>query len=120
MGEPRGGFFGLSDRENLRLSADLGVLCGGRSPHGKEIKGEGLVGLTRGFMHAGVPRVVASLWSVDDRATAGLMKRFYRGVLGQGTRPAAALRAAQTELRQERGWLAPYYWAGFTLQGDWK
>ncbi len=119
-GEPRDGFLGLREIYNLRLNADLVVLSGCQTALGKEIKGEGLVGLTRGFMHAGVPRVVASLWSVDDRATAGLMKRFYRGVLGQGTRPAAALRAAQTELRQERGWLAPYYWAGFTLQGDWK
>lgn len=120
QGNSRNGFLGLREIYNMRLNADLIVLSGCQTALGKEIKGEGLVGLTRGFMYAGVPRVVASLWSVEDRATADLMKRFYRGVLTQGMRPAAALRAAQAELRQERGWVAPYFWAGFTLQGDWR
>ncbi len=78
------------------------------------------MGLTRGFMYAGAPRVVASLWRIDDRATAELMRRFYAGMLGQKLRPAAALRAAQASMLKEKRWQAPYYWAAFTLQGEWK
>jgi CHAT domain-containing protein len=87
---------------------------------GKEIKGEGLVGMTRGFMYAGAPRVVASLWDVADKSTAELMRRFYDGMLKEGLRPAAALRAAQVSMWKEKRWHAPYYWAGFVLQGEWK
>jgi len=84
------------------------------------MKGEGLVGLSRAFMYAGAPRVVASLWQVDDFATAELMKRFYRGVLVDRLRPAAALAAAQREMRRHARWRSPYYWAGFTVIGDWR
>jgi len=87
---------------------------------GKEIKGEGLVGLTRGFMYAGAPRVVASLWRIDDRATADIMKRFYEAMLKDGMRPAAALRAAQISMSQDKRWHSPHYWAAFTLQGEWR
>jgi CHAT domain-containing protein len=86
---------------------------------GKEVKGEGLVGLTRGFMYAGAGRVVASLWKVDDVATAEMMGRFYRGMLKEGLRPAAALRQAQMEMQKQKRWTDPYYWAAFTIQGDW-
>ena len=82
--------------------------------------GEGLIGLTRGFLHAGAARVLASLWSVDDRATAELMKRFYRGLLVEKLTPAAALRAAQLGMVRETHWSSPYYWAGFTLEGEWR
>ena len=75
--------------------------------------------LTRAFMAAGVPRVVASLWSVPDAATAELMKRFYRGVMTDRLAPAAALHQAQDLLRKDKRWSAPYFWAGFTLHGDW-
>jgi len=70
-------------------------------------------------MYAGAPRIVASLWKVPDRATADLMERFYRGMLVRHLRPAAALRDAQREIRKTRVWSSPYYWAAFTLQGDW-
>jgi len=96
------------------------VLSACQTALGKEIKGEGLVGLTRGFMYAGAPRVVVSLWNVSDEATAELMRRFYRGMLKDGLRPAAALRAAQVAMWKERQWDAPYYWASFALQGEWK
>jgi CHAT domain-containing protein len=79
-----------------------------------------LIGLTRGFMYAGAPRVVASLWRVDDAATAELMKRFYRGMLKGGLRPAEALRSAQLEMMSRPAWRSPYFWGGFTLQGEWK
>ncbi|HEX3130807.1 MAG TPA: CHAT domain-containing tetratricopeptide repeat protein [Thermoanaerobaculia bacterium] len=104
----------------LRLPADLVVLSACRTALGKEIRGEGLVGLTRGFFQAGARSVVVSLWEVEDRATAELMLRFYREMLEKGRPPAAALRAAQDSLRKEPGWEAPYFWAGFVLQGDWQ
>jgi CHAT domain-containing protein len=119
-GKPQDGFLRLHEIYNLRLSAEVVVLSACQTALGKELKGEGLIGLTRGFMYAGAPRVVASLWPVDDLATAELMKRFYRGLLKEGLKPAAALRAAQLELAQQQRWAAPFFWAGFILQGDWQ
>jgi CHAT domain-containing protein len=84
------------------------------------VRGEGLVGLTRGFMYAGAARVVVSLWAVSDRGTSELMARFYRNLLNKGERPAEALRAAQLELWRGSRWQAPYYWAPFVLQGEWR
>jgi CHAT domain-containing protein len=120
QGEPQDGFLRFYDIYNLKLNADLVVLSACQTALGKEVQGEGLIGLTRGFMYAGAPRVVASLWRVDDRATAELMKRFYQGMLKEGLRPAAALRAAQVSMLKEKGWSAPNYWAAFTLQGEWR
>jgi CHAT domain-containing protein/predicted negative regulator of RcsB-dependent stress response len=117
---PRDGFLRLHEIYNLKLNADLIVLSACRTGLGKEIRGEGLIGLTRGFMYAGAPRVVASLWQVSDLATADLMRSFYRGMLKDGLRPAAALRAAQIEMWKQRRHSAPYYWAAFVLQGEWK
>jgi CHAT domain-containing protein len=119
-GKPQDGFLRMHEIYSLQLPADLVVLSACQTALGKEIKGEGLVGLTRGFMHAGADRVVASLWQVDDLATAELMKRFYRGMLQDGMRPAAALRAAQIEIMKQKRWAAPYFWAGFILQGEYK
>jgi CHAT domain-containing protein len=119
-GRPQNGFLRLYDLYNLKLSADLVVLSACQTALGKEIRGEGLVGLTRGFMYAGAPRVVASLWQIDDRATAEFMKRFYEGMLGQKLRPAAALRAAQASMAKDPRWHQTHYWAAFTLQGEWK
>jgi CHAT domain-containing protein/tetratricopeptide (TPR) repeat protein len=119
-GHPQNGFLRLFDIYNLRLGSDLVVLSACQTALGGEIKGEGLIGLTRGFLYAGAPRVVASLWEVDDRTTAELMKRFYTGMLGRGERAAAALREAQVAFWKTKGWDAPYYWAAFTLQGEWR
>ena len=105
---------------SLDLSARLVVLSGCRTALGKRVRGEGLVGLSRGFQYAGVPRVMASLWQVRARATAELMARFYHGLLSERSTPAAALRAAQLAIRQERRWRDPFFWAAFTLQGDWR
>ncbi len=118
-GQPQDGFLRLNEIYNLKLGADLVVLSACRTALGKEVRGEGLVGITRGFMYAGAPRVVASLWAVDDAATAELMKRFYREMLVREQRPAAALRTAQLSLWNEKRF-PPYYWAGFVLQGEWK
>jgi CHAT domain-containing protein/predicted negative regulator of RcsB-dependent stress response len=120
-GRPQDGFLRLHDIYNLKLPADLIVLSACNTGLGKDIKGEGLVGLTRGFMYAGAKRVVASLWKVDDEATAELMKLFYQHMLKEKMTASSALRTAQGEIRQARvQWRAPYYWAGFVLQGDWK
>jgi CHAT domain-containing protein/tetratricopeptide (TPR) repeat protein len=119
-GRPQNGFLRLYDIYNLRLGSDLVVLSACQTAVGGEIKGEGLIGLTRGFLYAGAPRVVASLWEVDDRTTAEAMKRFYEHMLSGGERPAAALRAAQEALWKAHGWEAPYYWGAFTLQGEWR
>jgi CHAT domain-containing protein len=96
------------------------VLSACRTALGEKIKGEGLIGLTRGFLYAGAPRVLATLWEIDDRTTAEAMKRFYEGMLGRGERPAEALRTAQMALWRTKGWDAPFYWAAFTLEGEWR
>jgi CHAT domain-containing protein len=120
-GKPQNGFLRLYDIYNMNLSADLVVLSACQTALGKDIKGEGLVGLTRAFMYAGAPRIVASLWRTEDRATAVLMGRFYEGMLsGSGMTPAAALRKAQLSMWQDKRWSQPRYWAAFTIQGEWK
>ncbi len=119
-GQPQDGFLRLHEIYNLQLPADLVVLSACQTGLGKDIKGEGMIGLTRGFMYAGAARVVASLWRVDDYATSVLMKKFYRGMLQEKLRPAAALRKAQLEMWQQKQWQSPFYWGGFVLQGEWR
>ncbi|WP_445632399.1 CHAT domain-containing protein [Nostoc sp. DSM 114161] len=119
-GMPQNGFLRLHDVFNLNLQAELVVLSACKTGLGGEVRGEGLVGLTRGFMYAGSPRVVVSLWSVDDQATSELMTVFYKKMLQEGLKPAAALRTAQLEIWRTQKYAAPYYWAAFTLQGEWK
>jgi CHAT domain-containing protein len=120
-GRPQDGLLRLRDLNNLHLAADLVVLSACRTGLGKDIEGEGVIGLARGFLKAGALRVVVSLWQVDDEATAELMKLFYRGMLGlERLAPAAALRKAQLALAQQPRWRSPYYWAGFVLHGDWR
>jgi len=120
-GQPRDGFLRLVDIYNLELSADLVVLSACQSGLGSQLRGEGLIGLTRGFFYAGAARVLSSMWRVDDRATAELMRHFYAGLLGPNKlSPAAALRSAQLAVRRQPQWRAPYFWAGFVLQGDWR
>jgi CHAT domain-containing protein/tetratricopeptide (TPR) repeat protein len=114
------GFLGLNEIYNMKLGAGLVVLSACETALGKPVEGEGLLGLTRGFMYAGAPRVVASLWEVDDKATGELMKKFYEGMFVHRLTAAAALRAAQVAIRGEPQWRSPYYWAGFVLQGDWR
>jgi CHAT domain-containing protein/Tfp pilus assembly protein PilF len=118
-GSPQNGFLDLQDVYNLNLSADLVVLSACETALGREIRGEGLVGLTRGFMYAGAPRVVASLWNVQDAATATLMGQFYERMLRRGQRPATALREAQIAMWRQSRW-TPYHWAGFEIQGEWR
>jgi CHAT domain-containing protein/Tfp pilus assembly protein PilF len=122
MVDPKGvrqnGLMPLHDIYNLNLAAELTVLSACQTALGKDISGEGLVGLSHSFMSAGSKSVVASLWKVDDRATANLMPRFYESLLQQGMSTGAALRAAKLKTMKEKQWRAPYFWAGFVLQGE--
>lgn len=117
-GQTQNGFVELEDIYNLRAPVDLVVLSACQTALGKNVRGEGLIGLTRGFMYAGASSVVSSLWRVDDEATAELMKQFYTNLLQKAMPPDVALRAAQETIRQRPEWRAPYYWAAFTLQGE--
>jgi CHAT domain-containing protein len=118
--------------EQMSLDADLVILSGCETGLGKELGGEGLIGLTRAFHYAGARSVLASLWKVSDRSTAELMVRFYRH-LAEGKGKDEALRQAQLELirglipiRTEEGKVelvdasAPYSWAAFQIYGDWQ
>ena len=118
-GKPQNGFLRTDEIYNLNFPAELVVLSGCRTGLGKEIRGEGLIGLTRGFMYAGAKRVAVSLWDVNDEATAELMARFYKEMLGnKKLSPASALRQAQLSMSKDKRWSNPYYWAGFILQGE--
>lgn len=117
-GRSQEGFLRPPDLRGLALAADLVVLSGCHTALGREIRGEGLVGLSSSFLDAGARNVVASLWQVPDRATTELMGGFYRALLEQGAAPAAALRQAQLAVRARRGWSAPYHWASFILLGE--
>jgi CHAT domain-containing protein len=119
-GVERDGLMALHDIYTLDLSAQLTVLSACQTALGKDVKGEGLVGLTHSFMSAGSKSVVASLWKVDDQATAALMSDFYEFMFREGMPPVAALRAAKLKMMQDKRWQAPYYWAGFVFQGDYE
>jgi CHAT domain-containing protein/Tfp pilus assembly protein PilF len=119
-GKPLDGFLRTHDVYNLKLPAELVVLSACETGLGKDVRGEGLEGLTRGFMYAGARRVVVILWNVNDKATAALMQRLYTGMLRTNKTPAAALRAAQIEMLRTGPWQSPYYWAPFVMQGEWR
>ena len=119
-GRSQDGFLQLADIYRLNLPVELVVLSACETGLGKTVRGEGLIGLTRGFMYAGAARVLASLWKVEDAATAALMEQFYKEMFKNGKRPAAALRDAQMHVSRTKRWRSPYYWAGFVLQGDWR
>lgn len=119
-GERENGFLQLHDIYKLDWSTDLVVLSACSTALGQDIRGEGLVGLTQGFLHSGANSVVSTLWTVDDRASAELMQRFYEAMLKQGLAPSAALTKAKRSLWQENRWQSPYYWGAFVLQGDYR
>jgi CHAT domain-containing protein len=120
-GAEQDGFLRLHEIADLELAPELVVLSACQTALGKEVAGEGLLGFNRAFMYAGAPRVVSTLWRVDDRATAELMRRFYVAMFAAPRlSPAAALRAAQLSLAGEPRWRSPYYWSGFVLQGEWR
>jgi CHAT domain-containing protein len=119
-GAPQDGYLRISDIAQLPLHARLVVLSACETALGKDIKGEGLLGVVHGFFEAGASSVVASLWQVDDAAASELMPEFYRGLINQRLGSGAALRRAQMLLHASPRYRAPYYWSGFVLQGEWQ
>ena len=119
-GQVQDGMLRLHDIYGLHLPAEMVVLSACNTALGRPVRGEGLVGIVRGFLYAGAKRVVASLWKVDDDATVEMMRRLYGEMLEKNLAPAAALRQAQIGLWRQERWRAPYYWAAFVLQGEWR
>ncbi|MDH3591178.1 MAG: CHAT domain-containing protein, partial [Planctomycetota bacterium] len=109
------GFLTALEVLRTKIPADLAVLSACETARGKIVKGEGIVGLTRAFMFAGTPRVICSLWKVDDEATQALMVKFYELWKTQPT--AIALKNAQAFVRGHEKWKHPYYWAAWQLWG---
>ena len=122
QGRPQDGFLQLYEIYDLRLPVELIVLSACQTAVGEDVKGEGLIGLTRGFFYAGSQRIASTLWEVDDEATAELMQQFYKKMLGpQRLSPSASLREAQLALlRRNDRWSDSFYWAAFVVQGEWK
>jgi CHAT domain-containing protein/tetratricopeptide (TPR) repeat protein len=118
QGKPRDGFLPLHRIYDLDLDAGLVVLSACESGAGPDLRGEGLLGITRGFLYAGASQLVVSLWKVDDRSTAELMQRFYHQLLEEGHPPAEALARAQRSMLDDPAWSAPWNWAGFVFLGD--
>jgi CHAT domain-containing protein len=119
QGQRHDGLLRVHEIDDLKLDADLVVLSACQTALGKDVRGEGLVGLTQAFLVGGSSSVLVSLWEVDDRASAELMAQFYR-YLVEGLPPAAALKSAQDRMIEREPWRSPYYWSGFILQGEWK
>jgi CHAT domain-containing protein len=119
-GKDENGYLSAQDIYEQHLSAELVVLSACDSGLGPTLRGEGVVGLARAFLHAGAARVVSSLWKVDDEATSELMRHFYDGMLRDRKPPAAALRYAQLQMMRQKRWSEPFYWAGFVLNGEWR
>jgi tetratricopeptide (TPR) repeat protein len=119
QGHVQDGTLRMNDIYDLNMPVDLVVLSGCDTAAGRNVDAEGVFSLSRAFFYAGAPRVVASLWPVEDRATAAFMPEFYRALLVEHMSPASALRVAQQRLARDSRWASPYYWAGFVVQGDW-
>ena len=119
----------FQDIQRLALPVDLVVLSACNTARGKELRGEGLVGLTQSFMHAGASAVMVSLWNVNEDSTPVFMKHFYHAIFTDNASPSAALRAAQVAMIRDKigahpitgrsssfkgigGWKAPREYAG--------
>ena len=116
-GRPLNGFLRLVDIYQWKINAQLVVLSACRTALGPRLENEGQIGLVRGFFYAGASDVLATLWSVDDRATAIFMAKFYQALLRDKLTPSAALRRAQNEIRKDARWSDPFYWSAFSLIG---
>ena len=112
--------FRIHDIYGLNLNADLVVLSACETGIGKEVKGEGLMSLNNAFLQTGAKSVMASLWKVEDGATLELMKTFYGAMKDENLTPSQALRQAQIKLRRNPQYQSPFYWAAFTVQGDFR
>ena len=117
----------LADREDgflqtyeiayLDLASDMVVLSACETGLGRLTSGEGVVGLWRAFLYAGTDSLVVSMWKVSDYSTKELMVRFYRHLIHDEVSRSEALRSAQLEMMQRKGFGHPFHWAAFTLIG---
>ena len=112
------GFIRAADIYGMNLNADMIVLSSCNSGVGKEVRGEGMIGLNAAFLQAGSHSVVSSLWKVDDNATEILMREFYGAMADGSSTPAQALRKAQLSMMHDVRYRSPFYWAAFTMHGD--
>jgi CHAT domain-containing protein len=110
----------LHDVYRMRAPVELVTLSACRTSEGKNIAGEGVEGLARGFLVAGSRSVLAAKWEADDASTNQLMRSFYSAFLQENQTSTAALRAAQRKLIADKRFSAPYYWAGIVLAGSWQ
>ncbi|MEO6589637.1 MAG: CHAT domain-containing tetratricopeptide repeat protein [Pyrinomonadaceae bacterium] len=113
-------FFRLHDIYGMNLNSDLVVLSACNTAIGKEVRGEGLMSLNNAFLSVGAKSVMASLWKVEDGATLELMKNFYDAMANEKVTPSKALQKAQIKMWQSKRYQSPFYWAAFTVQGDFK
>ena len=114
-GNPRFGFLKAHDIAKLNVRAELVVLSACDSAAGENVNGEGVMGLSYAFLHAGAKQVVSTLWNIDDAKSRDLMIAFYMELMRNGGNAAAALRQSQLTVRHQLHNFAPYYWAGFEL-----
>jgi len=105
------------DIYRMRIPADLVVLSACETGKGKVYKAEGVIGWTRAFLFAGAPRVIVSLWKVDDQATRALMEKFYALWKDSKMPAATALKQAQAHVASQPQWKHPYFWAAWQLWG---
>ncbi|MCD9186031.1 MAG: CHAT domain-containing protein [Pyrinomonadaceae bacterium] len=119
-GEPVPGVLRLQSIYDLNINAKLIVLSSCKSAVGRDISGEGLISLSRGFMSAGAESVVGSLWKIDDQASAELMKYFYTFLIYDRMSLSEALRNAKLKMSTQKKWQSPYFWSGFVLQGEYR
>ena len=119
-GSPQSGFLSSSHLVSRRFNSQLAVLSACRTGMGREVTGDGVLGLPRAFMFSGVHRLVVTMWAVDDLATSQFMTSFYRELLGsRWASPASALRNAQLMMMSSE-FGSPYFWGAFSFCGDWK
>ncbi len=115
--DEEGGELRAAEITELQLDASLAILSSCGSGGGGILSGEGVLGLSSAFLVAGVPSVLATLWAVDDAATAYFVKFFYQA-LARGETCAQALLSAQSDLKSHPETEHPYYWAGFVIIGE--
>jgi CHAT domain-containing protein len=110
----------LHDIYGMNLNADLVVLSACSTGIGKEVKSEGLMSLNNAFLSVGARTVASSLWKVEDGAALELMKNFYEAMTREKLAPSKAMQTAQIKMRENARYRSPFYWAAFTVQGDYR
>ena len=117
QGDNESGFLALTDLVDMGFDNKLIVVSGCETGIGKQVEGEGLMSVSRGFLSQGAETVVSTLWPVSDRASALFMKLFYQQLHTTGS-PVAALKNSQQALRRDPRYSAPFYWAGYVVHSS--